>query len=63
MSLPGPRPGRYDPARRLSLYEVKRHPWYREGLSDEVYALLLEDDAGSGKHAEVRAGGGSYIHD
>eukprot|EP00198_Chlamydomonas_reinhardtii_P012506 XP_001701843.1 serine/threonine protein kinase 1 [Chlamydomonas reinhardtii] len=43
---------RYDPARRLSLYEVKRHPWYREGLSDEVYALLLEDDAGSGKHAE-----------
>ncbi|KAG2499680.1 hypothetical protein HYH03_002615 [Edaphochlamys debaryana] len=35
---------KYDPDHRWDLDQVKRHPWYRTGLTDEVYRLLLATD-------------------
>ncbi len=33
----------FDPAARLSMYDIKRHPWYRDGCSTALYGALLAD--------------------
>ncbi len=32
----------FDPAKRLSMHDIKRHAWYREGLPPDVYDKLLQ---------------------
>ncbi|KXZ50287.1 hypothetical protein GPECTOR_17g926 [Gonium pectorale] len=50
---------RCNPKERMSLADVKRHPWYREGLSEDVYAMILSADAVPGPEATGSARSGA----